>query len=88
MAERETAATLPGAGFLWLNRRMELDERLQGIRERISAACELAGRDPAEVMLLPVSKNHSADAVRELTYHGYRVFGESKVQEAKMKIYA
>ena len=51
-------------------------------------ACELAGRDPAEVMLLPVSKNHSADAVRELTYHGCRVFGESKIQEAKLKISA
>jgi hypothetical protein len=67
---------------------MELDERLHGIRERISAACELAGRDPAEVMLLPVSKNHSANAVRELTHHGCRVFGESKIQEAKLKISA
>ena len=34
---------------------MELDERLQQIRDRIRAACEAAGR-PAEVMLLPVSK--------------------------------
>ena len=67
---------------------MELDERLHAIRERISAACELAGRDPAEVMLLPVSKSHSANAVRELTYHGCRVFGESKIQEAKLKISA
>jgi len=67
---------------------MELDERLHAIRERIDAACELAGRDPAEVMLLPVSKSHSAGAVRELTYHGCRVFGESKIQEAKLKISA
>ena len=88
MAKRETAATLPPPVLLWLNRRMELDERLHGIRERISAACELAGRDPAEVMLLPVSKNHSANAVRELTHHGCRVFGESKIQEAKLKISA
>ena len=65
---------------------MELDERLHVIRERINTACELAGRDPAEVMLLPISKNHSAGAVRELTYHGCRVFGESKIQEAKLKI--
>ena len=35
---------------------MELDERLQQIRDRIRTACEAAGRDPAEVMLLPVSK--------------------------------
>ena len=60
---------MPPPVSLWLNRRMELDERLHAIRERIDAACELAGRDPAEVMLLPVSKSHSAGAVRELTYH-------------------
>ncbi|MEE2947884.1 MAG: YggS family pyridoxal phosphate-dependent enzyme [Verrucomicrobiota bacterium] len=67
---------------------MKLDERLHALHERISAACNRAERDPAEVMLLPVSKNHSADAVRELTYHGCRVFGESKIQEAKLKISA
>ena len=64
---------------------MELDERLQQIRDRIRAACENAGRDPAEVMLLPVSKNHTADAVRELSYHNCRVFGENRVQEAEGK---
>ena len=65
---------------------MELDERLQHIRDRMFAACELAKRNPSEVMLLPVSKNHTADAVRELTYHKCRVFGENRVQEAKLKI--
>ncbi len=65
---------------------MELDERLQDIRDRINIACESSGRDPIEVTLLPVSKNHTADAIRELTYHGCRVFGENRVQEAKLKI--
>ncbi len=73
---------------MWPNGRMELDERLHDLRKRISAACDRTGRDPTEVMLLPVSKNHSADAVRELTYHGCRVFGESRIQEAKLKISA
>ena len=67
---------------------MELDERLQHIRDRMFAACELAKRDPSEVMLLPVSKNHTAESVRELTYHQCRVFGENRVQEAKLKISA
>jgi pyridoxal phosphate enzyme (YggS family) len=67
---------------------MELDERLQQIRDRIHIACETAGRNPTEVTLLPVSKNHTADAVRELTYHNCRVFGESRIQEAKLKISA
>tara|TARA_B100000686_G_scaffold310812_1_gene353901 strand:+ start:241 stop:861 length:621 start_codon:yes stop_codon:yes gene_type:complete len=39
-------------------------------------------------MLLPVSKNHTADSVRELTYHKCRAFGENRVQEAKLKISA
>ena len=67
---------------------MELDERLQQIRDRIHIACETTGRNPTEVMLLPVSKNHTANAVRELTYHNCRVFGESRIQEAKLKISA
>ncbi len=65
---------------------MELDERLQDIRDRINIACASSGRNPIEVTLLPVSTNHTADAIRELTYHGCRVFGENRVQEAKLKI--
>ncbi len=67
---------------------MELDERLHHIRNCMHKACELAGRDPSGVMLLPVSKNHTADSVRELTYHKCRAFGENRVQEAKLKISA
>lgn len=37
---------------------------------------------------MPVSKNHTADSVRELTYHKCRAFGENRVQEAKLKISA
>ena len=58
-------------------------ERLQG---RMRAACERAGRDPASVLFLPVSKGQTAAAVREAADLGLRIFGENKVQEAKGKI--
>lgn len=58
---------------------------LATVRQRIDAACQRAGRDPASVRLLPVSKTVDADRVR-LSYHaGIRYLGENKVQEAHAK---
>ena len=53
---------------------------------RIQAACERAGRDPATVLLLPVTKGHSAENVEDAASLGLRIFAENKVQEAKAKI--
>ncbi|KAF1009371.1 MAG: Pyridoxal phosphate homeostasis protein [Luteibacter sp.] len=58
--------------------------RLAAVRARI-AACREAGRDPAEVTLLPVSKTFGADVVREAVLLGERRFGENKVQEIQAK---
>ncbi|MDB6077866.1 MAG: alanine racemase domain protein [Akkermansiaceae bacterium] len=60
--------------------------RLAAIQERIAAACRIAGRDPAEVRLLAVSKTFSAEAVREVHAAGQLAFGENKQQEADPKI--
>ena len=60
--------------------------RLARVRERIVAACVRAGRDPASVTLVAVSKNHPAEAVRALALAGQRLFGESYVQEALPKV--
>ena len=59
---------------------------LQAVRERIAAACAAAGRAPAEVALLAVSKTWPVAAVREAAAAGQRAFGESYVQEAVVKI--
>ncbi|MDR3392118.1 MAG: YggS family pyridoxal phosphate-dependent enzyme [Sulfuriferula sp.] len=59
---------------------------LQAVRARIAAAAESAGRSAQDVMLLAVSKNCSADAVRGLANAGQQAFGESYVQEAIAKI--
>ena len=57
-------------------------ERLETIRNGIAAASRLAGRDPAEVELVAVSKTRSADEIEALVAAGQRAFGESRVQEA------
>ncbi|MCA0302025.1 MAG: YggS family pyridoxal phosphate-dependent enzyme [Proteobacteria bacterium] len=59
--------------------------RLDEVRGRIDAAARAAGRDPAAVTLVAVSKTHGADRVRELLQVGQRVFGENRVQEAEGK---
>src|SRR6266404_6948051 len=65
---------------------MDLSAGVIAIRRRIEAACARAGRDPATVLLLAVSKGHPPEMVRAVAELGLDVFGESKVQEAKAKI--
>lgn len=60
-------------------------DRLGAVRQRIAAAAREAGRDPASVTLVAVSKTHGADRVRELLQAGQRIFGENRVQEAEDK---
>ncbi|HEY9133031.1 MAG TPA: YggS family pyridoxal phosphate-dependent enzyme [Dyella sp.] len=55
------------------------------VRARVDAACVDAGRDPAEVSVLPVSKTFPAEAVRAATALGLRRFGENRVQEIRDK---
>jgi PLP dependent protein len=58
---------------------------LQAVRARIDAAAKAAGRDPAEVRLLAVSKTWPASQVREAARAGQRAFGENYAQEAAAK---
>lgn len=55
---------------------------------RISAAAARAGRDPAAIALLAVSKAQSAAAVAEAVRAGQNAFGENYVQEALEKMQA
>lgn len=52
------------------------------VLERIAAASRTAGRDPATVGLLAVSKTKPAAALREAAGAGLRDFGENYLQEA------
>jgi PLP dependent protein len=55
------------------------------VRRRVDEACRMAGRDPAEVAILPVSKTFGADTVRAALALGLHRFGENKVQEIRDK---
>jgi PLP dependent protein len=58
---------------------------LADVRGRIASAAISAGRTPASVNLVAVSKTHPAETVREALAAGHRVFGENRVQEAQAK---
>jgi PLP dependent protein len=68
------------------DRRDELARRLAAVRERIAAACDAAGRDPASVGLLAVTKTVAAADVAILLDLGLTAFGENRVQEAEAKV--
>ena len=62
--------------------------RLAAVRERVAAAALAAGRDPAEVRIVGVSKKQPATAVRAALQAGLEDFGENFLQEALGKIEA
>ena len=53
---------------------------LAAVRERIAAACARAGRSPAEVTLVAVTKGRTADEVRALVDAGQHDLAENRVQ--------
>lgn len=63
----------------------DLKQRFKAVLTRVEHSCERAGRDPASVRLLAVSKRQPAERVRALHALGQRAFGENFVQEARDK---
>lgn len=64
---------------------MDLQDRLEDVRNRMRKAAVEAGRRPEAVTLVAVSKTFDADAIRPAIALGQRVFGENRVQEAQGK---
>lgn len=58
---------------------------LTAVEARITAAATRAGRDPAAITLVAVSKTFDSEAIRPALAAGHRVFGENRVQEARDK---
>lgn len=58
---------------------------LADVRNRIARAAREAHRDPASVTLVAVSKTYDAPAILPALAAGQRVFGENRVQDAKLK---
>jgi pyridoxal phosphate enzyme (YggS family) len=65
-----------------------IPDNLAHIKEVIDAACERAGRDPSEVLLVGASKQVPPDRIREAFSAGLPALGENYVQEALPKIEA
>ncbi len=66
-------------------RRDQIATNLETVRGRIAAACADAGRDPAEVLLVVVTKFFPASDVRLLAELGVTDVGENRHQEAEAK---
>ncbi len=66
-------------------RRDVLAANLETVRGRIAAACRDAGRDPADVRLVVVTKFFPASDVRLLAELGVTDVGENRHQEAEAK---
>ncbi|MEM6678709.1 MAG: YggS family pyridoxal phosphate-dependent enzyme [Pseudomonadota bacterium] len=58
---------------------------LDAIRARVAVAAREAGRDPAKIELVAVSKVQPLERVEAVLEAGHRVFGENRVQEAAGK---
>ena len=58
---------------------------LAAVRAEIARTCRDVGRDASAVTLVAVSKTHPAEAIEPVIAAGQRVFGENRVQEAKVK---
>jgi PLP dependent protein len=60
-------------------------DNITEIRKRIESAAQRAGRDPASVRLMAVTKTHPPEKIREAYEAGLRLFGENRVQEFSEK---
>ena len=61
---------------------------LTEVRSRINRAATAAGRDPASITLVAVTKSKPAALIRQAAALGVTDFGENYVQEAAEKMQA
>jgi hypothetical protein len=64
----------------------DIGANLEAVRKRIEAAARRAGRDPAGVELLAVSKRVGPERIDAAIAAGVRRLGESRVQEVEEKM--
>jgi pyridoxal phosphate enzyme (YggS family) len=65
---------------------MDIAENLVRVGEQVAQAAAKAGRAVDEIDLVAITKTHPAEKVREAVEAGHTLFGESRVQEAHVKI--
>jgi hypothetical protein len=65
---------------------VDISANLRVVQERIRAAAHRAGRDPAEVTLVGVTKTYPLEMMQAAYQAGLRQFGENRVEEGCVKI--
>ena len=65
---------------------MSIADNIMTVRDRIASAAKRAGRDPASVRLVVVTKTIDPERIKEAVDAGATILGENRVQEAKGKI--
>ena len=60
-------------------------ENFHGVEKNITTAAESVGRNKDDVKLIAVSKTQSDEAIDDALAYGQRLFGENRVQEAKLR---
>ena len=63
-----------------------IEANLNRVQNEIAQAAQVSGRNVTDIELVAVTKTHPAEIVREAVDAGQTLFGESKVQEARVKI--
>lgn len=61
-------------------------ENLERVQSQIADAARKSGRSLGDIELVAISKTHEAEKVRAALEAGQGIFGESRVQEARVKI--
>jgi len=55
--------------------------RFEAVRRAVADAADCADRDPADVLIVAVTKTHGVEAIRQAIEAGLDDFGENRVQE-------
>ncbi len=66
-------------------RKVSVVENLHKVQRAAFAAARESGREESSVTVVAVTKTHTVDSINPLLAAGHRVFGESRVQEARAK---
>ena len=65
---------------------MDIEQNLNTVHEMVEAAALKAGRNPADVLVLAISKTKPVDLIEEAARAGQVHFGENRIQESRDKI--
>lgn len=63
----------------------KLKTRLKKVKNNIKKSCKKVGRDPSEITVVAVSKNHFSKKIKFFQKNEIEIFGENRVQELRRK---